>query len=138
MREVLDVDYDIMYLFGENNSSGDIKEITGLKSYNNKWIVSDSEYRMLLIKGEKVVYEDDFEIKDIYFEETTDDFNPQYNMIYLVHRTPYYLIKRNILKRNMDGDHFWYLLENINATYRIRQIIDSSGYWRYMVDTLKL
>ena len=62
MRKVLNVDYDSMYIFYWNTTTQGVRDITGVEEYGDyknldkgSFICSD-EYRMLLIKKGKIVY----------------------------------------------------------------------------------
>ena len=59
IKDALKVDYDKMYLFGETTTADEISKIIGISYTNNKYI-SDSKYRMILLKNDKIVYEDDY------------------------------------------------------------------------------
>jgi len=67
LREVLDIDYDTMYVFYSLTPLNGIQNIIGIKTYGDAedpytaLIGSDSEMcRIIFIKNKRVVYEDDY------------------------------------------------------------------------------
>ena len=67
LREVLDIDYDTMYVFRSLIPLNGVQNIIGIKTYGDAedpytaLIGSDSEMcRVILIKNNKVVYEDEY------------------------------------------------------------------------------
>ena len=67
LREVLDIDYDTMYVFHSLIPLNGVQNIIGIKTYGDAedpytaLIGSDSEMcRVILIKNNKVVYEDEY------------------------------------------------------------------------------
>ena len=67
LREVLDIDYDTIYVFYSLTPLNGIQNIIGIKTYGDAedpytaLIGSDSEMcRVILIKNNKVVYEDEY------------------------------------------------------------------------------
>ena len=66
IKDVLKIDYDKMYLFGETTMANEISKVIGIP-YNNDKYISDSKYRIILLKDNKIVYEDDYYQKYTYF-----------------------------------------------------------------------
>src|SRR5690554_6879820 len=56
-----------MFLFGEGIRSDEISNIIGLPYSNNKF-VPDSKYRIIFIKNNKVIYDDDYYQYQTYFD----------------------------------------------------------------------
>ena len=66
IKEALKIDYDEMYLFGESTMADEISKVIGIP-YNNDKYITDSKYRMILLKNNEIVYEDDYYQKHTYF-----------------------------------------------------------------------
>ena len=121
LREVLKVDYDRMYLFCEFTQSDDISSIIGVEYKRNKTI-ADSEWRIILLKNNKIVYEDDFHTRFMRFEEITDKVDTIHKKIpYLIHHSPYYLVTTSFR-------------ENQNKYYSLREISEHIQYRRTVYD----
>lgn len=71
IKDALKVDYDEMYFFGETTSKDEIAYILGIPYENDKYI-RDSEYRIILLKNKKIVYEDDYYQKCTFFSDVKD------------------------------------------------------------------
>jgi hypothetical protein len=124
LREVLKVDYDRMYLFGEFTQSDEISSVIGVVYKRNKTI-ADSEWRIILLKNNKIVYEDDFPTRFMSFEEITEKVDTIHkNTPYLVHYSPYYLVSRAFS-------------EYQNKYYLLREISDHTQYRRTEYDWAK-
>ena len=59
LKDALNIDYDKMFLFGEGIRSDEISNIIGL-TYSKDKFVPDSKYRIIFVKNNKVVYDDDY------------------------------------------------------------------------------
>ena len=123
LRQVLNVDYDKMYLFGESILDDDISSIIGQKyrysPFFKNYIIPDSKYRIILLKDNKIVYEDDFYQRGIIFTEITNERDTINfaNIFYLVHHSPFYLVTKS------HGKNFYELEEvasNNNTRYYLR------------------
>jgi hypothetical protein len=66
IKEALKIDYNRMYLFGETTTANEISKILGIPYKNNKYI-PDSKYRIILLKNNKIIYEDDYYQKNVSF-----------------------------------------------------------------------
>ena len=103
LRQALNVDYDKMYLFGESTTDDEISSIIGQEYHKNKTI-TDSKYRIILLKNQKIVYENDFYQHDIYFAEITEERDtinlPTF--FYLIHNTPYYFVTKKYHTNNTE------------------------------------
>ena len=71
LREVLQIDYDSMYIFGEYSNT-DIEDIIGIEYCNKNKLIADSDHRIILFKNGKIVYEDDFWNGKLYFMPITE------------------------------------------------------------------
>jgi len=71
MPDALQVDYDTGYLFGEGTRSSEISKIIEIP-YSNEKFITDSKYRVILIKNDKIVYENDFYQRRIEFDLKTE------------------------------------------------------------------
>ena len=67
IKDALGIDFDKMFLFGETTSAKEISNIIGIPYSNNRFI-SDSRYRIILLKDNEIVYEDDFYQRRISFD----------------------------------------------------------------------
>ena len=65
------INYYEMYFFGETTSKDEIAYILGIPYENDKYI-RDSEYRIILLKNKKIVYEDDYYQKCTFFSDVKD------------------------------------------------------------------
>lgn len=119
LREVLKVDYDCMYLFGEFTQPDEISSIMGIPYESNKTI-TDSKYRVILLKDSNVVYEDEFHSHTMYFYRITDRIDTTHiKTFYLVHYSPYYLV----IKEKDDYGEFYYCLLTISNKPQYRRAI---------------
>ena len=71
LREVLQIDYDSMYIFGEYSNTY-IEDIIGIEYCNKNKLIADSDHRIILFKNGKIVYEDDFWNGKLYFMPITE------------------------------------------------------------------
>lgn len=69
MRKVLDVDYDSMYIFIAYSTSS-ISKVTGVP-YQTIWPIDECE-RIILFKDGKIIYENDYEPRVLWFERITE------------------------------------------------------------------
>jgi hypothetical protein len=127
LRKVLKIDYDRVYLFCEFTQSDKIASVIGI-AYSSDKTIADSEWRIILLKDNEIVYEDDFPTRFMRFRETTakiDTINK--NLLYLLHYSPYYLVTRGI--NNYDKGYYYYLEEISNETQYQRTDYDwQKGY----------
>ena len=117
LRQVLNIDYDRMYLFCEYTPAKEISLAIGQKYMSNKTIAA-SEDRIILLKNNKIVYEDDFRNRFLEFIPITESLeSANKNWTYLVHYSPYYLVTK---KTDSYGkDYYWIEEISNNAQYRI-------------------
>lgn len=66
-NDALSVDYDMGYLFGEEIQAIEMSKIMGIP-YNNSQFIPDSKYRIILLKNNRIVYENDFYQRGIEFD----------------------------------------------------------------------
>lgn len=125
LRQVLKVDYDCMYLFCEFTQPNEISSIMGI-SYNSNKTIADSEFRIILIKKNKIVYEDDYSTRFMRFIEITERVDTiRKNANYLVHYSPYYLVNKDL----DDNANYYYLTEiSKNIQYRRTDYDWKKGY----------
>ena len=128
LREVLDVDYDCMYIFGEFTQPDKISSIMGIPYKSNK-IITDSKYRVILLKDNNVVYEDEFHSRTMYFAEITDRLDTTHtNEYYLVHYSPYYHV---IKDKNDQGKYYYWLLSISDKPQYYRAVYDHEEGYSY-------
>jgi hypothetical protein len=112
-EKVVNIDYDEMYIFGETTTKEEISEIIRL-SYKNDNYISDSEYRMILIKNKQIVYEDDFyQDKVIFSEKSTlsdDKKNGNPTVFCIKNDSPKFRVIK-MKKFTNEGCGFFYILE---------------------------
>ena len=127
LRKVLNVDYDCMYLFCEFTQPDEISSIMGIAYSSNKTI-TDSKYRIILLKNNQIVYEDDFYIRYMDFVRITERVDTiRKNVNYLVHYSPYYLVSKHFSEN--DTNPFYYLMEiSKNKQYRRTDYDSDKGY----------
>ena len=66
IKDALKIDYDKMYLFVELTHADEISKILEIP-YNNNRFIPDSKYRIIFLKNDKIVYEDDYYQRHTYF-----------------------------------------------------------------------
>lgn len=120
LRQALKINYDTMYLFCEFTQSDEISSIMGIPYRSNKTIV-DSEYRIILLKNNKIVYEDDIPSRFMAFERITERLPLHKNYFYLVHSSHYYLVRKI-------GSDYYYLLSEISNNTQYRIILQEGEY----------
>lgn len=126
LRQILKVDYDCMYLFCELTQPDEISSVMGIAYSSNKSI-ADSEFRIILVKENKIVYEDDFSTRFMRFAEITERVDTiRKNANYLLHYSPYYLVSKDL---HDNADYYYYLTEiSNNAQYRRTDYDSDKGY----------
>ncbi len=123
LRKVLKVDYDCMYLFGEFTQPDEISSVMGIAYSSNKTI-ADSERRIILLKNNQIVYEDDFHIRFMDFEEITERVDTiRKNSYYLVHYSPYYLVSKDL-----DANYYLTEISKNKQFYRRIDYDSDKGY----------
>jgi len=112
-KEVVKTDYDEMYIFGETTTREEISDIIRL-SYKNDNYISDSEYRMILIKNKQIVYENDYyQNKVIFSEKSTlsdDKKNGNPTVFCIKNYSPKFRVIK-MKKITSEGFSFFYILE---------------------------
>lgn len=94
LREALKVDYDRLYLFNEYTTENEIKSVLSIE-YKSHKTIADSEFRIILLKNNQIVYEDNFNTRFIRFVEVTEKADTIHkNTKYLMHSTPYYTVTK--------------------------------------------
>ena len=133
LRNVLNVDYDIMYLFGEFTLDDEISSIIGIEYQENK-VITDSKYRIILVKNNKIVYEDDFYQKNINFITITNERDAVNcsSLFYLVHYSPFYLVTKNYYT---NSDKYQYNMEEINCNSYPRYYL-RLNHGKYIMDEI--
>jgi hypothetical protein len=117
LRQVLNVDYDSMYLFGEYTPDSEISLALRQEYVSNKTI-ADSKDRIILLKNNKIVYEDDFSTRFLAFVPITESLeSANKNWTYLVHYSPYYIITK--YTDNYGKDYYWIEEISNNTQYSI-------------------
>lgn len=116
LRQILKIDYDSLYLFCEFTQPEEISSILNI-NYVNKKTITDSKWRIILLKSDKVVYEYDYNTRFLRFEDVTERIDTiNKNANYLVHYNPYYYVTKTIY-----NEKDYYLLSPIsddNQYYR--------------------
>jgi len=116
LQKALNVKYEVMYLFGEYTQADDISAVMGIEYFRKKSIV-DSHKRIILLRDNKIVYEDDFSTLYLRFSEITEKVDTvNKNNPYLVHYGSRYKLIRDI---------------NDNSKYFLEPLSDSTQYERY-------
>jgi len=128
LRQVLKVDYDCMYLFGEFTQPDEISSVMGIAYSSNKTI-ADSEFRIILLKNNQIVYEDDFYTRFMDFEEITERVDTIHkNLYYLVHYSPYYYSVRMNLDYSDNTYYYLTVISNNKQYYRRVDYNSDEGY----------
>jgi hypothetical protein len=112
---VVNVDYDVMYIFGESTTNDEISGIVGLP-YNNDNNILDSEYRIILIKNKKIVYEDNVNQDKVIFSEKSalsDEEKSGNPTVFCIRNfsSKFKVIQKK--KNKSEGDGFFYILQEI-------------------------
>jgi hypothetical protein len=126
LREALNIDYDKMYLFCEDTPDNVISKIIKQKYDKNKHI-TDSKYRIILLKNNKIMYEDDFYQHYIEFAPITEERDTinYRNFYYLIHNSPYY----SAIKGIKSSGYIFYKLMEISNNTQYRWVSDNEkGY----------
>lgn len=119
LRDVLEVKYDSMYLFVEYTNAK-IACIIG-KKYSNWREIADSYERIILFKDGDIVYEDDFPLRNICFDEITERKDTTFSC--RVHYGSTYKVE------NIDG---YYRLKLEKRKFpQYYQVGDSTGQWQW-------
>lgn len=105
LREALDIDFDTFYLFGEGSRQDFISKTINI-SYNNSNFIPDSKYRLVLIKADSIVFDNDFYQNKIRFY-IKNKYNETSQLYYKLHN-PFFCVS----KKNDSKD--FYLLMPIN------------------------
>lgn len=66
MKDALKVDYDTAFLFSECTTNKDIETILEMP-YPKKTFLQDSEYKLILLRNHKIVYDNSFYCKRVEF-----------------------------------------------------------------------
>lgn len=66
LKAALNVDYDTAFLFGECTNGKEIENALGLP-YPQKTFLRDCEYKLMLLKNHKVVYDNSFYCEKVEF-----------------------------------------------------------------------
>jgi hypothetical protein len=109
LKKILNIDYDKVYMFGEGTRANEISKVIGIQ-YKNNTFLPDSKYRMIFIKNNKIVYENDFYQGKIEF-----------NIISGYYNESDYFVPSNI----------GYCLLDTSSVYRVRKTIKSDGNYYY-------
>lgn len=120
LRDILEVEYDSMYLFVEYTNTN-IALIIG-KNYSNWREITDSHKRIILFEKGEIVYEDDFPLRNIWFSEITERIDTTFSCI--VHYGSTYKVE------NINGYYILTLEKGIYPHYY--QVIDSIGQQQYI------
>lgn len=125
LREALEVDYDRLYLFNEYTAEHEISSVLDI-DYKSDKTIGDSRFRMILLKKNQIVYEDDLNTRLIRFVEITEKADTTHKSTkYLMHSTPYY----TVTKLNANSTDY-YLLTAISdqKQYRYSEYAWPNGY----------
>lgn len=106
LKKALNVDYDSAYLFVECTTNRDIEMILGIP-YQKKTYIQDSECKLILIKNNKIVYEDLFYCKAIEFFFYHDKYYYKKNDIEYIMWTDSIFAATS--KQGLHGDVFFQL-----------------------------
>ncbi len=104
LRKALKVDYDSLYVFCEYTQDEEISSILG-RQYNSPFLsgIPDSHHRIILIKNNKLVYQNVYSSQEFEFDRITQKIVDNNTGGYLIHYSPYYYVKR--IPRNGDLLH---------------------------------
>jgi hypothetical protein len=128
LRQVLNVDYDCMYLFGEYTQPDEISSVMGIAYSSNKSI-ADSHKRIILVKNNQIVYEGDFSTRHMTFVQFTERVDTIHkNTYYLVHCSPYYYSVRKYLEYSDNYCYFLTVISNNKKYYRRTDYNSDKGY----------
>jgi signal peptidase I len=113
LKKVLNIDYDKVYMFGEMTTAEDIERTIGVP-YDNNTFLSDSKYRIIFIKNNKIVYDDDFYQKNVHFNTILPSYDenncpiPSNDIHCLLDTSSIYEVRKNV-----DKNGYNYSLHNV-------------------------
>ena len=105
LKDALNIEYDKMYFFVEYTSEDEISEIMGIP-YSNTKRIHDSEKKIILLKNDKVVYDDTYYPWRIYFSL---NYNMLQHFSYDMYTTQTFKI---IKRKNNSGRYPYYYMIN--------------------------
>lgn len=123
LKDVLNVDYDTMYVFGEYTQLQGIRLIIGVQDYNDEnillpkgFVVEDSHKKIILIKNGNIVYDNDF--KYPYFDDgIIITKNGTFDGELFTHNAIMYTSSKFIVLRKVEGndytEKYFYILRNV-------------------------
>ena len=111
LRNVLKIDFDRIYVFGETTTAKQISKVIGIPYTNNRFI-SDSRYRIIFFKNNKIVHEEDFYLR-FGLHPYPNRFKSfgLFNLPYSLFTSPIFRVRKTI---RPDGSR-WYALFNVSA-----------------------
>ena len=111
LKDVFHVDYDTMYIFDSYSLQHDIEAILGMKYqnstfYNSGYIVNEYKRKIILLKKHEIVYDSNFDIKDIDFAENTIERKGIFdNDTVLCYATLFTTALFKVTKRGQENNH---------------------------------
>jgi hypothetical protein len=124
LKDVFNVDYDTMFVFGEYTQIQGIRLILGIKDYTNYeslmpegFLVKDSYNKIILIKNRKIVYEEDTKFPYFYDDGVIVNKTGIFDGEPYEHSARMYISSKFLVTKKHDPKghikKYFYILENV-------------------------